>query len=321
MALNLPEFFQKQGQALVASALFRAVGKPVVFVRQEDHYRQTVIQPGWETLPTPVRLMLRSRHDEWVRLFGELREAVYDLSEKNVKLRPDAPARVNALVRRYYAIHPKTTGSPGSETLSASTTAASPSTKEAVVGIDLGTTYSLIAYLDAQGRPVCIPNVHGELLTPSVVLFEDGGSIVGKEAVRASVEEPDKVAECVKRDMGEKVFRKKVNGESLPPEVISSLVLRSLKADAERKLGGSITKVVITVPAYFEETRRRATMDAGRLAGLEVLDIVNEPTAAAIAYGYQLGFLDRSCQVAGDRPLRVLVFDLGGGTRRNRPAP
>ncbi len=183
-----------------------------------------------------------------------------------------------------------------------------------MVGIDLGTTFSLIAHLDAQGRPCCIPNAHGELLTPSVVLFEEGGTIVGKEAVRASAEEPDKVAECVKRDMGEKVYRKKINGEFLPPEVISSLVLRSLKADAERKLGGPVTRVVITVPAYFEETRRRATMDAGRLAGLDVIDIINEPTAAAIAYGYHLGFLDRGCNLPGDKPLRVLVFDLGGGT-------
>jgi molecular chaperone DnaK len=152
------------------------------------------------------------------------------------------------------------------------------------------------------------------LLTPSVVLFEDGGTIVGKEAVLASAAEPDRVAECVKRDMGAKAYRKQINGEFLPPEVISSLILRHLKADAERKLGGTVSRVVITVPAYFEETRRRATMDAGRLAGLEVLDIINEPTAAAVAYGYHLGFLDRSGRHTGDKPLRVLVFDLGGGT-------
>jgi molecular chaperone DnaK len=181
------------------------------------------------------------------------------------------------------------------------------------VGIDLGTTYSVVAYLDAQGRPCSIPNAAGDLLTPSVVLFDEGGSVVGKEALQASALEPEKVAECVKRDMGAKVYRKKINGKHLPPEVISSLVLRSLKADAERRLG-AVRRAVITVPAYFDERRRRATMDAGRLAGLEVLDIVNEPTAAAIAYGYQIGFLDRSCRVTEDRPLRVLVFDLGGGT-------
>jgi molecular chaperone DnaK len=183
-----------------------------------------------------------------------------------------------------------------------------------VVGIDLGTTYSLIAHVDAQGRPSCIVNGQGDLLTPSVVMFEEDGTIVGKEALMASLTDPDKVAECVKRDMGAKVYRKKINGEYLPPEVISSLILRSLKADAERKLGCTISQAVITVPAYFEETRRRATMDAGRLAGFDVLDIINEPTAAAIAYGYHLGFLDATGKLPSDKPLRVLVFDLGGGT-------
>jgi molecular chaperone DnaK len=243
---------------------------------------------------------------------------------------------VHLFLRRYYAINPRGGSAPGSTwnaeaevapepapgtivpsspAKSLSSSAPTPAAPTGpVVGIDLGTTYSLIAHLDAQGRPCCIPNAHGELLTPSVVLFEDGGSIVGKEAVRASVEEPEKVAVWVKRDMGEKVYRKRLNGEFLPPEVISSLVLRSLKADAERKIGGSLSKAVITVPAYFEETRRRATMDAGKLAGLDVIDIINEPTAAAIAYGYHLGFLDRGCRLTGDQPLRVLVFDLGGGT-------
>src|SRR5205085_11016069 len=135
----------------------------------------------------------------------------------------------------------------------------------------------------------------------------------GKEALLASAAGPDRTAECVKRDMGARAYRKQINGEYLPPEAISALVLRSLKADAERRLG-PVRRAVITVPAYFEETRRRATMDAGRLAGLQVLDIINEPTAAAIAYGYSLGFLDRGCQLKEARPLRVLVYDLGGGT-------
>jgi molecular chaperone DnaK len=184
---------------------------------------------------------------------------------------------------------------------------------DTAVGIDLGTTYSVIAFLDAHGRPCSIPNAAGDVLTPSVVLFDDGGTVVGKEAVQASALEPEKIAECVKRDMGAKVYRKKINGDHLPPEVISSLILRQLKGDAERRLG-SVHRAVITVPAYFDETRRRATVDAGRMAGLDVLDIINEPTAAAIAYGHQLGFLDQSCRFQGDRPLRVLVFDLGGGT-------
>src|SRR5262249_36217189 len=182
-----------------------------------------------------------------------------------------------------------------------------------VVGIDLGTTYSVVAHLDAHGRPISIPNSAGDLLTASVILFEESGPVVGKEAVLAAAMEPEKIAECVKRDMGSRAYRKKINGEVLPPEVISSVVLKSLKADAERKLG-PVRKAVITVPAYFDEPRRRATMDAGRLAGLDVLDILNEPTAAAIAYGYQTGFLDRSGRAQGGKPLRVLAFDLGGGT-------
>jgi molecular chaperone DnaK len=181
------------------------------------------------------------------------------------------------------------------------------------VGIDLGTTFSVIAYVDAQGRPCSCLNGDGERLTPSVVMFEEEGTVVGKQALLGALVEPEKTADCVKRDMGGKVYRRKINGEYMPPEVISSFVLRSLKADAERQLG-PIRKAVITVPAYFDETRRRATVDAGRLAGLQVLDIINEPTAAAIAYGYHLGFLDQACQLAREQPLRVLVFDLGGGT-------
>ncbi|MCI0682113.1 MAG: Hsp70 family protein [Gemmataceae bacterium] len=181
------------------------------------------------------------------------------------------------------------------------------------LGIDLGTTYSVVAYLDAHGRPVSIPNATGEIVTPSVVLFDEAGPVVGKEAVQASAMEPEKVAECVKRDMGSKYYRKKVGGGYMPPEVISSIILKSLKDDAERKLG-PIRKAVITVPAYFDESRRRSTIDAGRLAGLDVLDIINEPTSAAIAYGYQLGFLDPTGKSTVSKPLRVLVYDLGGGT-------
>jgi molecular chaperone DnaK len=188
-----------------------------------------------------------------------------------------------------------------------------PGAKIQVIGIDLGTTYSVVAYLDHQGRPVSISNASGDILTPSVVLFDQDGTVVGKEAVLGASLEPERVADCVKRDMGAKHYHRKINGELLPPEVISSYILRRLKADAERKLG-PITKAVITVPAYFDETRRRATMDAGKLAGLEVLDILNEPTAAAIVYGYQEGFLDRSGQMKEGQTVRVLVYDLGGGT-------
>jgi molecular chaperone DnaK len=184
---------------------------------------------------------------------------------------------------------------------------------ELAVGIDLGTTYSVVAFVDPQGRPVSVLNSSGDVLTPSVVLFDGDEIIVGKEAVAASALEPENVVECVKRDMGAKAYHRPIQGESMPPEVLSSLILRKLKADAERKLG-PIQEVVITVPAYFDEPRRRATADAGRLAGLHVLDIVNEPTAAALAFGHQLGLLDGRGQTRDGKPLRALVYDLGGGT-------
>src|SRR5436305_3402294 len=103
VAFDLSDYFQKHGQRLVAAALHRAVGKPTVYVLQEDHYRQTVVQPGWESLPAPIRLMLRRRHDEWNQLFLELRDLVYDLDDGSVKLHHDAPARMSRALHRYYA--------------------------------------------------------------------------------------------------------------------------------------------------------------------------------------------------------------------------
>jgi molecular chaperone DnaK len=179
------------------------------------------------------------------------------------------------------------------------------------VGIDLGTTRSVIAHLDAAGRPCTVLNTEGELTTPSVVFFDPNGVIVGKEAQKAAEFEPDRVARCAKRNMGDRFYERPVCGCRLPPEVIQALVLRKLKADAELKLG-AISRVVITVPAYFNEPRRKATQDAGRLVGLDVLDIINEPTAAAISFGIQQGFLN----ARGESSQRetVLVYDLGGGT-------
>jgi len=180
------------------------------------------------------------------------------------------------------------------------------------VGIDLGTTYSVVAYLDTTGRPTTIANHAGDLLTPSALLVDDDEVIVGKEAAKSSVIAPESYAECFKRDMGGSNYHAKLRGLDVPPEVLSAFVLARLKEDAERRLG-PITKVVITVPAFFDETRRRATQEAGRLADLEVLDIINEPTAAAVAYGYDRGFLNLAGPRAAGR-MRVLVYDLGGGT-------
>lgn len=196
------------------------------------------------------------------------------------------------------------------------TTAPAPperSTPQPPVGIDLGTTYSLVAYLDSTGRPLTVPNEMGDMLTPSAVLFEKTGLVVGKEAIKGSTLFPHQFAECIKRDMGRMAFRRPVCSHEVPPEVLSAFVLDRLRQDAETHLG-PIRKAVITVPAFFDEARRKATQDAGALAGLEVLDIINEPTAAAVAYGHQRSLLRGESFSQGAVAERVLVFDLGGGT-------
>lgn len=182
---------------------------------------------------------------------------------------------------------------------------------EPAVGIDLGTTFSVLAHLDADGKPRTIPNEEGELITPSAVFFDRDAPIVGREALRAGELEPERLARFAKRDVGQRQFGKSIHGRAFPPEVIEALVLAKLKQDAGLKLG-AFRKAVVTVPAYFNEPRRKATQDAGRLAGLEVIDIINEPTAAAIAYGWE-----QRCLAAdlSDGPReRILVYDLGGGT-------
>ena len=179
------------------------------------------------------------------------------------------------------------------------------------VGIDLGTTFSVVARLDEQGRPVTLVNAEGDRITPSVVLFDGQDVVVGREALKAVSTEVEHVATCAKRDMGHRVFHKIVDGKQYPPEVIEAWTLNKLRQDAVQQIG-PFTKAVITVPAYFDEVRRKATQDAGYMAGLEVIDIINEPTAAAVAFGYQQGFLNPEGQV--EKPQRIMVYDLGGGT-------
>lgn len=183
--------------------------------------------------------------------------------------------------------------------------------KTPAVGIDLGTTHSVVAYLDNEGRPITINNSEGGITTPSVVFFDETGPVVGKEAARTAAFEPDLIAQFAKRDIGAESYKKKVAGNDLPPEVIEAIILKKLKEDAELVLG-EIKDVVITVPAYFNEPRRKATQDAGELAGLNVLDIINEPTAAAIAYGVLQKFSPSTESITGKET--VLVYDLGGGT-------
>jgi len=169
----------------------------------------------------------------------------------------------------------------------------------------------VIAYVNDAGRPESIPNSEGDLLTPSVVLFDGDEVVVGKEAAKASVTELENVADCPKREMGNRVYHKQFGDRRYPPEALQAWILDKLKRDAARAVG-KFAQAVITVPAYFDEVRRKATMDSGYIAGLTVQDIINEPTAAAIAYGYQEGWIDQAGEV--DAPTTCLVYDLGGGT-------
>ena len=183
-----------------------------------------------------------------------------------------------------------------------------------LVGIDLGTTFSVIAHLDSKGKPATLPNKDGEPLTPSAVYLQGNSAVVGKAAREAAAVDAGRVALCVKRDMGGVRYTHTVDGRVFRPETLSAIILRKLKQGAERHIG-PIKKAVITVPAFFNETRRKATEDAGRIAGLEVIDVLNEPTAAALAYAMagQSSGAASPLDVPGGK-LTAMVYDLGGGT-------
>ncbi len=171
-----------------------------------------------------------------------------------------------------------------------------------IIGIDLGTTNSCVAVMEG-GEAVVIPNAEGNRTTPSVVAFsKEGERLVGQIAKRQSVTNPENTVISVKRKMGtdEKI---KIEGDSFSPQEVSAMILQKLKADAENYLGQKVTQAVITVPAYFSDSQRQATKDAGKIAGLEVLRIINEPTAAALAYG-----MDK------EQDQKIMIYDLGGGT-------
>src|SRR5437588_2174817 len=172
------------------------------------------------------------------------------------------------------------------------------------VGIDLGTTNSVVAVLEG-GEPTVVPNAEGQRITPSVVGFSKSGEIlVGEVAKRQAITNPDRTVRSIKRQMGHKDWSLDVDGKKWTPQEISAQILGKLKRDAESYLGDKVTQAVVTVPAYFDDSQRQATKEAGQIAGLEVLRIINEPTAAALAYG-----LDKE---GGDQT--ILVFDLGGWT-------
>ena len=172
-----------------------------------------------------------------------------------------------------------------------------------IIGIDLGTTNSCVAVMEG-GEPVVIPNAEGNRTTPSVVAFSNNGErLVGQIAKRQAVTNPDHTIISIKRKMGtnEKV---NIDGDSFSPQEISAMTLQKLKTDAENYLGQKVSQAVITVPAYFSDSQRQATKDAGKIAGLEVLRIINEPTAAALAFG-----MDKE-----DQDQKIMIYDLGGGT-------
>ena len=172
-----------------------------------------------------------------------------------------------------------------------------------VIGIDLGTTNSVVSVMEG-GEPTVITNPEGSRITPSVVGFtKDGQRLVGQLAKRQAVSNPDRTISSIKRHMGDPNYKVTIDGKDYTPQEISAMILQKLKGDAEAYLGETVTQAVITVPAYFNDSQRQATKDAGKIAGLDVLRIVNEPTAAALAYG-----LDK------DKDETILVFDLGGGT-------
>ncbi|MCI6987646.1 MAG: molecular chaperone DnaK [Clostridium sp.] len=170
-----------------------------------------------------------------------------------------------------------------------------------IIGIDLGTTNSCVAVLEG-GEPVVIANPEGSRTTPSVVAFKGGERLVGSVAKRQAITNPDNTVSSIKREMGSD-YRRTIDGKSYTPQEISAMILQKLKQDAEAYLGEKVTDAVITVPAYFSDSQRQATKDAGKIAGLNVLRIINEPTAAALAYG-----MDKETNQ------KILIYDLGGGT-------
>ena len=171
-----------------------------------------------------------------------------------------------------------------------------------IIGIDLGTTNSCMAFIE-NGKTTIIPNSEGAKTTPSVIAFtKDGQRLVGESARRQAVTNPAQTVSSIKREMGT-AYTKRIGQKDYTPQELSAMILQKLKIDAQNYLGEEVKQAVITVPAYFNDAQRQATKDAGRIAGLEVLRIINEPTAAALAYGLENSFGQK-----------IMVFDLGGGT-------
>lgn len=175
------------------------------------------------------------------------------------------------------------------------------------VGIDLGTTFSAVAYIDEKGNPQVVPNSDGNNITPSAVLFDEGNPVVGDEAKKGGKFNPGCYADFIKRHMGDKnfVFHDESSDSYYKPEDISAMILRKLKLDTESYLADTIAGAVITVPAYFTDLQRQSTKDAAEIAGIPLLALINEPTAAAIAFGVTKNVSEKQ---------KVMIYDFGGGT-------
>ena len=181
------------------------------------------------------------------------------------------------------------------------------SERKTVVGIDLGTTMSAISFLDDEGVVVTVPSSGGGFLTPSAVLIGENEIFIGNSALENASQFPNMFAECFKRNIGQSHYPVKIKDYNIPPEVLCALLIEHMKSEAEEYLGRAVHDAVITVPAFYGSQRRQSTRLAGELAGLTIMDVVNEPTAAAIAYG-----LETHVRLLGAQT--VLVYDLGGGT-------
>ena len=172
------------------------------------------------------------------------------------------------------------------------------------VGIDLGTTYTAVSIVDDYGKPTILKNADGQVTTPSVVFFDPPNYTVGETALQSTITDSDRVVQFIKRFMGQSGYRVHIDGKEYSPEFVSALILRKVVKDAEMEIGEEIDSAVITVPAYFTEQQRHSTLEAGELAGLKVLRIISEPTAAALSYGISRRATNK----------KILVYDLGGGT-------
>jgi molecular chaperone DnaK len=327
MAGALHKFYLKKGWQYLERSLRAIVGRSSEYAVEEALFRKHVIESGWTTLPPAPRKLGRERL-RWDDILMALRRDVYQVQTGKLLLRTDCRKKIAMVLRQTLGANaagrprpvkaapiagPVRTAAPNLATHSTPVpqrTGRPTAAAGAAVGIDLGTAFCRIAHVNAQGRPISIPNVAGSLLTPSIVFVAPDHVLAGLAAVPYAARDRQRTADAIKRDLGAKNYHRDINGWDLPPEAIAAFLFRTLKADAEKKLG-PVARAVLTVPAHFDEKRRQAMLTAGTLVDLEVLDVLNEPTAAALAWAYRHGLLDRQGHGTAPRTVRLLIYDLG----------